>query len=248
MENTMTEVEDALPDTTRPDAGIALISQWTVHDRERQVAAAEAAIAGWKHVPWPRGLLSHTCFARSDGKTLLHYSQWEDDRAIAAFVGSDRPAWMRFVDEAAPGVQRDWAYASRLYRSMEPSNVLRQPGCIVVVSFETGGVEAQRNFVDALIDRVEQMAGVHHPGAISSRFHLSSDGTRIFNYSEWTTAEAHAEMLQTRLTADSTLLRFIEGMPGVRPLGFERFVMLRSLARSPSTNALLQEAPDTPGR
>ncbi|MGH1555404.1 hypothetical protein ACRAWF_36875 [Streptomyces sp. L7] len=34
-----------------------------------------------------------------------------------------------------------------------------------------------------------------HPGGTAARFHLSTDGTRVLNYAEWTSAQAHLEAL-----------------------------------------------------
>lgn len=228
----MTLISSQWPDVARVDAGSALITQWTVGTRERQRAAAEAAIAGWSHVGWPDGLLAHAVFAADDGDTLLQYSQWQSDSAIAAFRAGARPAWMEFVDTRVPDIGRDWAHETRLYRSMLPHPEL-EPRCLALISFETDGPDRQRAFVDALIDRLDGIADAHHPGAIASRFHLSTDGARLFNYSEWTSADAHAEVLQTHLREGGPLRRFIAEFPGLRPLGFRRYRLQASLSLPP---------------
>lgn len=32
------------------------------------------------------------------------------------------------------------------------------------------------------------------PGSIAAHFHISTDGTRLFNYAEWTDAQAHIDI------------------------------------------------------
>ncbi|WP_373048695.1 hypothetical protein [Vulgatibacter sp.] len=227
----MNRMHQRYPDVARLDAPTVLFSQWTVGTAARQRAAADAAHEAWSRTGWPAGLAAHASFASADGATLLHHSQWKDPAAVAGFRDGDRRNWMAAVDAAVPGIERDWAFETRLYRSMRPGDPART-GCLVLVSFETDGPHAQHAFVDALFERVETAPASHHPGAISSHFHLSTDGSRIFNYSEWTSAKAHEEMLATQLRPDGALVRFIERFAGLRPLGFRRYELLRSRAGS----------------
>jgi hypothetical protein len=220
------------PAVARPDAAVTRFAQWTVGGRERQAAAADAVLAAWSHVGWPDGLLAHAIFAADDGDTLLQYSQWRDVAALAAFREGARPAWMDAVDARVPGIGRDWAYETRLYRSMLPHPEL-PPGCLALISFATDGPEPQRAFVDALFDRVASTPDAHHPGSIAAHFHLSTDGARIFNFAVWTSAEAHAEMVQARLHDGSPLRRFIDEFPGLRPLGLRRYRLRASLQAPP---------------
>ena len=50
----------------------------------------------------------------------------------------------------------------------------------------------------------------------------------MLNYAEWSDAEAHRESLDGALIADRR--RVINGLSGVRPLGYKRYRLLRSLA------------------
>jgi hypothetical protein len=65
---------DRLPDFTRTDAGIVLVSpRWVAH-AEEQTTLAEATIRTWEQNPLPTGLLSLSCFLSADGETVLAHS------------------------------------------------------------------------------------------------------------------------------------------------------------------------------
>lgn len=223
----MTTSRDSFPDIARPDADIALISAWTVDISERQRAAAETAIPGQKHEAWPDGLLSDTYFVEIDGDTVLHYSQWTSEEAAAGFARSDRPEWAGRID-AIPDSETHGSTPYRLYRSFVPDGSPRRRGCIVAISFETDSSEWQRKLVDWLADRLP--ANPPHPGNIANHFHLSTGGTRVFNYTEWTDAEAHRDVIENSLHKESEILQMIDDMTGVRGLGYKRYNLHRSLA------------------
>ena len=58
----------------------------------------------------------------------------------------------------------------------------------VLVVF-TVAPEHQRALAEAIVPEVERWVR-HCPGFISASFHLSTDGTRVVNYAQWTTKEA----------------------------------------------------------
>lgn len=67
------------------------------------------------------------------------------------------------------------------------------------------------------------------PGSIAAYFHTSADGTRVFNYAEWTNEQAHIDLV----TADDPrgIRRRITGeIPGVRPCGYRRWHLYVALA------------------
>ncbi|MEV5594824.1 hypothetical protein [Streptomyces sp. NPDC052496] len=212
---------DALPDTRRAGVGTVLISEWDAGSPERQQAMAEGAARALRAAPLPDGLVSQVYLTGTDGRTVLGFGQWEDGQA-----GPPQTA-----------VEPDGARRYRYYRSLLPQGEQPEPGCVVAVSFETTGHEAARQLVDGLLDL---MGGVQPgsaetsrtgSGGISSNFHISEDGTRVFNYSEWTDEAAHQHMIDTSLQQGSAVLNLIAGIPGVTPLGFKRYVTPRGVVR-----------------
>ncbi|WP_050508041.1 MULTISPECIES: antibiotic biosynthesis monooxygenase [Streptomyces] len=212
---------DVLPEIRRPGVGPVLISEWDAEDTARQQAVIEGAARALGAAPLPDGLVSQVFLAGTDGRTVLGLGQWEEGAAGAP---------LRAVEE---GGARPYRY----YRSLLPQGEPPEPGCIVTVRFRTTGHEAARQLVDGLVDMMNGL----QPGAadrsrtlsggISSNFHISEDGTRVFNYSEWTDEAAHQRVVDTSLQQGGAVMRFIESVPGVTPLGFKRYVAPRGLVR-----------------
>jgi len=225
----------ALPDITRPDAGVVLAGEWGVGTPERQIAAAEAVVAAWERVPWPQGLLSYTLLVGTDGDTVLHYSQWTSEAAIREFVQTARPQWVRGIDDAIPGIERRGVVTYRLYRSGVRDGTPPVPGCIVAVTVEFDGPDAQRlrRWIDTVFDALEAEAGPH-PGGISGHFHVSTDGTRVLNYAEWTDEAAHREAVERSgqgTVGSGAKWQRVQSFPGVVSGGFKRYRPYRSLSR-----------------
>jgi heme-degrading monooxygenase HmoA len=235
----MTTTTDRLPDITRPDAGLVLFSEWTVGTPERQRAAMDAAMAGWANWPVPEGLLSHTCFASTDGTTVRHHSQWTDQAALDDFRRTDPPERKRAIDDAVPGLDRHGLAVYELHRSYHGTvsdGTRPVPGCIVMVDIEfvDSDRERQRQWIDAVLTAlaVEPM-----PGLIAAHFHTSTDGTRVVNYAEWTSEQAHQAALDTGPQGgvnrtDLPEWRRVQEFPGMRPGRFTRYLEFRSLRRS----------------
>jgi hypothetical protein len=112
---------------------------------------------------------------------------------------------------------------------MFSKNPTRKPGCIVIVSFETDDFKQQQAFVDTLIDTVESRENPRHRGSIASHFHLGIDGKRVLNYAEFVDEQSHEDVIQTMLRKDDEVPRLIHKMSGLKPLGFERFRLYRSI-------------------
>ncbi|MEU9119697.1 antibiotic biosynthesis monooxygenase [Streptomyces sp. NPDC048506] len=223
---------DAFPDVRRPDVGTVLIREWDAGSPEGQRAVRDGLARAWEETPLPAGFLARVLFAGTDGRSVLDYAQWTSDAAHREFVRSEdtgpadriAAAWKPVGDGGDAGPTR-----YRLYRSLLPQGQPKAPGCIVRVAFRTTGHDAARELVDGLLD----MVGGQQPGegGIASHFHLSEDGTRIVNYSEWTDPESHAREFGARLQAGGPVMDFIESLPGVVPLGFRRYVNPRGLVR-----------------
>ncbi|PXY36094.1 SDR family oxidoreductase [Prauserella flavalba] len=225
------EFTDPLPAVGREDAGVVLLSTWTLDTPERQRAAADAAAEAWSGMPWPDGLLSYSLLLGTDGRTILHYSQWTGEDAAARFRESDPPARVRGIDDAVPGIERSGVTSYRGYRSVVPDPGMRA-GCVVLVSFATDSGRTARYFVDTLLDeyhpaRRPQAGSV--PGMASNHFHVAVDGTSVVNYAEFRDEAAHQSVVDSRLRADDPVPAFIAATPGLTPLGFRRYLPYRQL-------------------
>ncbi|MEU9703402.1 antibiotic biosynthesis monooxygenase [Streptomyces sp. NPDC047981] len=188
---------DARPDLARPGVGLVLVSTWRVGTPERQRAAVDAIAKAWQSRDWPDlGLLSYSVYLGADGETLLHYSQWTDAEAYQEFVRTFRDDRNAEIDAAVPGIERVVLHRfAPPYRSL-PAQDARIPGCVVVVDVEFDAPDAarQRDWVDGVFEAMEtDPAPV--PGGISGHFHLSTDGTRVLNYAEWESEQAHIDAL-----------------------------------------------------
>ncbi|RAS64809.1 antibiotic biosynthesis monooxygenase [Lentzea atacamensis] len=168
---------DRLPDVSRPDAGLAVISPMYVGGSQQQSTVADEALARWTRTPAPQGLVSLNVFTSLDNEALLAYAQWTDDDEYSAYIRTAARGPLDLVD----------AVRYRLFRSM--SDAAGEPGCVITATFDVDGPERQRHIVDALADAASRADPF--PGALAAHFHLSVDGTRVLNYAEWTSLEAH---------------------------------------------------------
>ncbi|MFF2777976.1 antibiotic biosynthesis monooxygenase [Streptomyces sp. NPDC058052] len=191
---------DARPDLHRPGVGAVLVSTWRVGTPERQRAAVEAIRKAWESRDWPDlGLLGYSVLAGTDGETLLHYSQWTDQRAYDDFVRTYRDDRNAEIDAAVPGIER---VELRRYGPIHRSTVHagtgagELPGIVVVVEADFDGAGHQEEWVESVFAALGEDA-VTRPasGGISGRFHLSVDGVRVLNYAEWESERAHERWL-----------------------------------------------------
>ncbi|MBD0420865.1 antibiotic biosynthesis monooxygenase [Streptomyces sp. TRM S81-3] len=194
----MTRRTDAHPELVRPDVQAPFFSTWRVGTPERQRLAVEAIARTWERRPWPADdLRSYHVYTGHDGSTLLHHSQWASEQAYEAFARTRRQERVDEIDTAVPGIERLGLGRYRHYRSAtREDGAAPVPGCIVIVDVEFEGPdpERQRAWVDAVFEALASEPEPH-PGGISAHFHLSTDGTRVLNYAEWESAQAHIDAL-----------------------------------------------------
>ncbi|MCY1075392.1 antibiotic biosynthesis monooxygenase [Archangium lansingense] len=201
-------------------AGAINPSLWTLESPAAQQAAAEAVLSA---MPASPGLLRLSVFRGLEDLTLFILSQWTDAAARDAFLatnGTPRAA----VDEAVPGIRRDWREPSSPYRSFV-SRERGEAGCLVVVRqpLLRSDPQAQRDWVDTVMAALE--ADPHPPaGLLSATFFLSDDGAHAINLAEWTSADAHHAALQRGTDpraqhgsiGDSPLWRAVRSHPAIR--------------------------------
>ncbi|MFE7433619.1 antibiotic biosynthesis monooxygenase [Streptomyces tendae] len=195
----MTRRTDAHPDLARPDALAPFFSTWRVGTPERQRQTVDAIARTWERRPWPaEDLRGYHVYTGHDGSTLLHHSQWASEQAYEAFVKTHRQERVDEIDTAVPGIERLGLGRYRRYRSTWPEGPAAAvvPGCIVIVEVEFEGPDPdrQRAWVDAVFEALQSEPNPR-PGGLSAHFHLSTDGTRVLNYAEWESAQAHIDAL-----------------------------------------------------
>jgi hypothetical protein len=222
-------ISSRLPDITHPEAQIALVTEWTVDTAERQQAAVDILAAAWAQALWPPSLLSVNLYASTDGKAVLNYAQWANSEASP----NQGQSGDEILEQAVPGIKRHQPVDYRLYRSLIRDDPPKT-GCIVIVSVEFQGADEQRQrrWVDTVFEALAAETELH-PGGISGHFHISADGTRVLNYAEWTTEQAHREALE--LSGQGTIGRGrkwldVKNFHGVLTNGFKRYRLVRSLS------------------
>lgn len=208
----------AFPDIARPDAATLVIASRYAGDREQQLRTADTDAAEFGSVPWAPGLAALAWFLSTDGESVLTCAQWTGDAA--------HDACLRANGFTAP-LAGPPHY--RVHRSLAEAEETRIPGCLVTAAFDVDGPERQRHFVDTVI--AAQPRDKAHPGAISAHFLLSTDGTRVLLYTEWTSAEAHHEAAESG--AHDQGHEIFSSTPGVRLTHGRRYGLHRTMSRPP---------------
>ncbi|MFD0022065.1 antibiotic biosynthesis monooxygenase [Streptomyces sp. NPDC058382] len=223
------------PDFTRADAGIVKASTWDVGTPERQRQAVEAIRRAWGSRPWPQpGPLSYTVGVGEDGRTLLHYSQWTDEESYRAFVRAGRDERNSDIDEAVPGIERIGLHTYELYRSTSLDGPdTAEPGCVVIVDveFEAADKARQRDWVDGVFEALGTDPAPA-AGGIAGHFHVSTDGTRVLNYAEWVSVQAHIDALAAPgngVGSRTPQWERVRNYPGVTGGGVHRYTPALSL-------------------
>lgn len=182
-----------LPDVADPAVAVVSIEQRDVADSTEQRAAAEAMVAGWAQEPWPEHLRSVACFVSVGpvaGVGILRGTEAGDDTRLGVVT------YTQWTSAPAPPARRMF----ERYRSYQPATPVPtlRPGCVVFVTIDFDGPDGgrQRRWIDAV---VAALAAEPEPaaGLIAAHFHASTDGTRVLNYAEWASAQAHRDALES---------------------------------------------------
>lgn len=209
-----------------------MVSEWTVDTPERQTKAIEAFSQIWESEPWPSGLVSVNLFGSNDGTAIVNYAQWSNQEAYQAFTHTRlRSRLVEEIDRLVPGISRKPQVRYRVYRSNTAPEV-HPLGCVVLVWVEFDGPDErrQRRWVDIVIDALDAENDLP-AGGISGHFHLSSDGTRVLNYAEWTDKDSHQRALDP--SGQGTIGRNpkwldVRAFPGVAANRFNRYHLMQS--------------------
>ncbi|MFE7131945.1 antibiotic biosynthesis monooxygenase [Streptomyces sp. NPDC057638] len=210
----------ARPALGREGVGVVSVSTWDVGTPERQRATLRAIEETWRKHGWPdhAALLSYSVHIGDDGRTLLHYGQWRDQAAYEDFFAHYRDARNGEIDAAVPGIERLELNFYRLYRGQGDQD--RVPGSVVIVEAEFDGPDQDRvrRWIDGVHTALDSDTGADVGGGIGGWFHVSTDGTRMVNYAEWESAEAHQKALDASgegVGSDTEEWAAVRAFPGV---------------------------------
>ncbi len=210
-------------DARRDDAATVLVNYWYTASHDDALDDLHNVVEQWSTAPWPQELLSFSSYLSIDGHTALTFVQSTGSDSYRPFVRSLR------VPARAEAVEY------RPHRSILLADPPPEPGCVVVATFDVDGPERQAYIIDAVINAIEQAPPAANRGMISANFFVSTDGTRVLNFAEWTSDEAHEAFLDG--VARAAALRISQSIPGVRPIGHRRLHVHRVLEPAASRPA-----------
>jgi len=224
-------MEAPILDLPATSSSEVIVSEWVVGTRERQEAVVETFYRVWGQIPWPAGLLSVKPLLGNDGLAVLNFAEWAANEAYEEFGRTNRKILAAEMDEAVPGIVRIPPTHYQFYRSRLRDNA-PEPGCIVMITVEFEGSDParQRAWVDTVIEALDAEEDLH-PGGISGRFYLSTDGKKVLNYAAWASEDAHREAIQN--SGQSTVgshrkWREVRDFPGIRSSSVKRYRLSRT--------------------
>ncbi|MEU1473248.1 antibiotic biosynthesis monooxygenase [Streptomyces sp. NPDC005761] len=197
------------PDIARRDVSSVHITHWYAPGRSAGLALLDGVSGQWAGAAWPEGLLSFHAYLSTEGDTVL------------AYVQATRPTAHRDLTRTLRGPAAAGAVSYRLHTSVVLDRSAAPPGAVVIATFDVDGPERQDRIVESVAKAVTEAPPAQREGMLSAHFHAATDGSRVLNYAEWTSDEAHLAFLDG--AARRATLRATGATPGVRPIGFRRF-------------------------
>ena len=90
-----------------------------------------------------------------------------------------------------------------------------EPGFVIILEYTVEGPEQQRQLVEGLAALGKRWVRFH-PGFLSARFHISTDGTRVVNFVNWASEEDYRNFLansdtEGRIAAIEEVLANVSG-------------------------------------
>ncbi|GAA0222180.1 hypothetical protein GCM10010492_20440 [Saccharothrix mutabilis subsp. mutabilis] len=95
------------------------------------------------------------------------------------------------VSQWSGPARREGFTAYRRHRTLSRPGV--EVGCVVLVTIDLEPGTAEE-WIDLVLTALAAEQDPH-PGGISAHFHISDDGSRVLNYAEWVSAQAHVDAL-----------------------------------------------------
>lgn len=178
---------DTFPDMTRTDARAALVETWHLPTADHLRAAVNALADAGEQRPWPTpDLLCYAAFTGTREHTLLTYSQWATPRAGDPGDASEISAHAGLRTASTP---------CRFYRHQPGAGTgSREHVPFVIIQLAGPDPARQRDWVDAVL-HAHETDPAPAAGLRGIYFHLSDDGTRILQFSEWSGEQAHTDAL-----------------------------------------------------
>lgn len=228
-----TDFTDPVPEVTRADAGLVLMSTWTLDTPPRQRAAAEAAIEPWRHTPLPAGMLSYHVMIGTDGATLLHYSQWKDEAALERRRATDPPERVTRIDEEVPGIRRNGLTVYQLHDTVPRMGSARTE-CVEREIITVPDSATAQAFIDTLHKWLTSNTEVS--SAVTHHFHISGSGNEITHLVELPNQDFPAQTVAKWSRSSSTVAALVKEFPGVAVASSSRFLPYRGITQHQQTD------------
>ncbi|WP_030174024.1 antibiotic biosynthesis monooxygenase family protein [Spirillospora albida] len=111
------------------------------------------------------------------------------------------------------------------------------PGFYSIIDYTVDGPDTQRELVKAFAAIQERWVRFH-PGYRSARFHVSTDGSRVYNIVHWASEADYRHFVETsdtdgRMAAIDTALKGLSGEAKPRMTGAPTYTVVREVGPGP---------------
>jgi C-6 monooxygenase len=111
------------------------------------------------------------------------------------------------------------------------------PGFYSIIDYTVDGPDTQREVVEAFAAIQERWVRFH-PGYRSARFHVSTDGTRVYNIVHWASEDDYRRFVETsdteaRMAAIQQALDGLSGSAEPRMSGVPTYRVVREVGPGP---------------
>ncbi|MFE9104216.1 antibiotic biosynthesis monooxygenase [Actinomadura geliboluensis] len=110
-------------------------------------------------------------------------------------------------------------------------------GFYSIIDYTVDGFDTQRELVAAFAEIQERWVRFY-PGYRSARFHVSTDGTRVYNIVHWASETDYRNFVDTsdtegRMAAISKALKALSGKAEARMSGIPTYTVVREIGPGP---------------
>lgn len=110
-------------------------------------------------------------------------------------------------------------------------------GFYSIIDYTVDSFDTQRELVDAFAEIQERWVGFY-PGYRSARFHVSTDGTRVYNIVHWASEADYRSFVETsdtegRMAAIRKALDGLSGQAEARMSGAPTYTVVREVGPGP---------------
>lgn len=110
-----------------------------------------------------------------------------------------------------------------------------EAGFIAIVTIRLSRPEAKEPLLGLLTGEVESWVRFR-PGFVSANYHVSTDGSRLLNYAQWTSEDAYRQSFRDNPNSGS-LRDAITAIPGVEGLEMVGYTLARSIRAAAGANS-----------